>query len=161
MRYIKVFILVLLFFVVMMLFVQNQASFSDMVTLKFDPMFAPEMTSTPLPRYALLLISFALGAILVLLMLMWDRIALSGRVSAARRRAVSFQKQLDRMTAEKQKVAAALKEKEEALKAAEASLKEKDAAIKASEAALNEKDAALKAAEERAEKAEARLAEAE
>ena len=39
MRYIKVFLLVLLFFVIMMLFVQNQASFSDPVTLKFDPTF--------------------------------------------------------------------------------------------------------------------------
>ena len=45
MRYIKVFLLVLLFFVVMMLFVQNQAQFSDAVTLKFDPMFAPAMES--------------------------------------------------------------------------------------------------------------------
>ena len=66
MRYIKVFLLVLLFFVIMMLFVQNQASFSDPVTLKFDPMFAPVMESMPLPRYALLLMSFALGAVVVL-----------------------------------------------------------------------------------------------
>ena len=65
MRYIKVFLLVLLFFVIMMLFVQNQASFSDPVTLKFDPMFAPVMESMPLPRYALLLMSFALGAVVV------------------------------------------------------------------------------------------------
>ena len=85
MRYIKVFFLVFLFFLVMMLFVQNQASFSDMVTLKFDPMFAPAMTSAPLPRYALLLISFAIGAAVVLIMLMWDRVTLSGRLSAARR----------------------------------------------------------------------------
>ena len=69
MRYIKVFLLVLLFFVIMMLFVQNQASFSDPVTLKFDPMFAPVMESMPLPRYALLLMSFALGAVVVLAML--------------------------------------------------------------------------------------------
>ena len=161
MRYIKVFILVLLFFVVMMLFVQNQASFSDMVTLRFDPMFAPEMTSAPLPRYALLLLSFALGAAVVLLMLLWDRITLSGRAAAARHRAASFQKQAERVTAEKQKLAASLKEKEEALKAAEAAIKEKDAAVKAAEAALAEKEEALKAAEERAAKAEAGLAEAE
>ena len=72
MRYIKVFLLVLLFFVIMMLFVQNQASFSDPVTLKFDPMFAPVMESMPLPRYSLLLISFALGAVVVLAMLLWE-----------------------------------------------------------------------------------------
>ncbi|WP_418765588.1 hypothetical protein [Mailhella sp.] len=120
MRYIKVFLLVLLFFVVMMLFVQNQASFSDAVTLKFDPMFAPAMASAPIPRYALLLICFALGAAVVLLMLMWDRVALSGRASAARRRASSLQKQLDKMTAEKQKLEAALKDAEARVKEAEA-----------------------------------------
>ena len=56
MRYLKVFFLVVIFFVVMMFFVQNQASFSDPVTLKFDPMFAPVVTSIPLPRYSLMLI---------------------------------------------------------------------------------------------------------
>ena len=66
MRYLKVFFLVVIFFVVMMFFVQNQASFSDPVMLKFDPMFAPAITSIPLPRYALMLICFALGAAVVL-----------------------------------------------------------------------------------------------
>ena len=120
MRYLKVFFLVFLFFLVMMLFVQNQASFSDMVTLKFDPMFAPAITSAPLPRYALLLISFAIGAAVVLLMLMWDRITLSGRLSAARRRVNSLQKQLEKVTAEKEKLIAEKAELEAALKEAEA-----------------------------------------
>ncbi|WP_077072971.1 LapA family protein [Mailhella massiliensis] len=120
MRYLKVFFLVFLFFLVMMLFVQNQASFSDMVTLKFDPMFAPAMTSAPLPRYALLLISFAIGAAVVLAMLMWDRITLSGRLTAARRRASSLQKQLDKVTAEKEKLIAEKAQLEAALKEAEA-----------------------------------------
>ncbi len=119
MRYIKVFLLVLLFFVVMMLFVQNQASFSDAVTLKFDPMFAPALTSMPLPRYALLLICFALGAAVVLAMLMWDRIALSGRLAASHRRAASLQKQVSKLTAEKEKLEAALKAAEAAAEAAE------------------------------------------
>ncbi|HJD96927.1 LapA family protein [Mailhella massiliensis] len=116
MRYIKVFFLVFLFFLVMMLFVQNQASFSDMVTLKFDPMFAPAMTSAPLPRYALLLISFAIGAAVVLIMLMWDRVTLSGRLSAARRRAGSLQKQLEKVTAEKEKLIAEKAQLEAAVK---------------------------------------------
>ena len=120
MRYLKVFLLVFLFFLVMMLFVQNQASFSDMVTLKFDPMFAPAITSAPLPRYALLLISFAIGAAVVLLMLMWDRITLSGRLSAARRRVNSLQKQLEKVTADKEKLIAEKAELEAALKEAEA-----------------------------------------
>lgn len=117
MRYIKVFLLVFIFFIVMMLFVQNQPSFSEAVALKFDPMFMPEIITAPIPRYALLLISFSLGAFLVLLMLVWDRITLSGRLSAARHRASSLQKQLDKMTAQKNKLEAELKA---ALEAAEA-----------------------------------------
>ena len=127
MRYIKVFLLVLLFFVIMMLFVQNQASFSDPVTLKFDPLFAPAMESIPLPRYALLLICFALGAGLVLAMLVWDRLSLSSRLGAARRRGNSLQKQLDKanaqiekLTADKAKAEADLAAAQEALKAAQA-----------------------------------------
>ena len=121
MRYIKVFLFVLLFFLIMMLFVQNQASFSDPVTLKFDPLFAPAMESIPLPRYALLLICFALGAGLVLAMLVWDRLSLSSRLAVATRRGNSLQKQLDKanaqiekLTAEKAAVEAALAAKAEA-----------------------------------------------
>ena len=138
MRYIKVFLLVLLFFVIMMLFVQNQASFSDAVSLKFDPMFAPAMQSIPLPRYALLLIAFALGAVVVLAMLLWDRLTLSSRLGAARRRGNSLQKQLDKanaqiakVTEEKKKVEAEFAAAKDALKEAQAALKEAQAAAKA------------------------------
>ncbi|MBQ9105902.1 MAG: LapA family protein [Mailhella sp.] len=130
MRYIKVFLLVLLFFVIMMLFVQNQASFSDSVTLTFDTMFGQSFKSMPIPRYALLLMSFALGAVLVLAMLLWDRLSLSSRLGAARRRGNSLQKQLDKanaqiqkLTAEKDKAAADLAAAQEALKEAAAAAK--------------------------------------
>lgn len=113
MRYIKVFLLILLFFVVMMLFVQNQPSFSDSVVLKFDPMFMPELTSTPLPRYALLLICFALGAAVVLAMLLWDRLSLSSRLAASRRRENALRKQLEKITAEKEKLEASIKAAEQ------------------------------------------------
>ena len=123
MRYIKVFLLVLLFFVIMMLFVQNQASFSDAVTLKFDPMFAPAMQSIPLPRYALLLICFAMGALVVLAMLMWDRLTLTSRLGAARRRGNSLQKQLDKANAQIEKLTAAKAQAEADLAAAQEALK--------------------------------------
>ena len=131
MRYIKVFLLVLLFFVIMMLFVQNQASFSDAVTLKFDPMFAPAMESIPLPRYALLLICFALGAFVVLAMLLWDRLSLSSRLAAARRRGNSLQKQLDKANAQLAKVTEEKKQVEAEFAAAQEALKEAKAAAAA------------------------------
>ena len=121
-----------------MLFVQNQAQFSDAVPLKFDPMFAPAMESIPMPRYALLLISFAHGAVIVLAMLLWDRLSLSSRLGAARRRGNSLQKQLDKANAqiakladEKKKVEADLAAAKEAVKAAEAAAKEAQAAAQA------------------------------
>ena len=131
MRYIKVFLLVLLFFVVMMLFVQNQAQFSDAVTLKFDPMFAPAMESIPMPRYALLLMSFALGALLVLFMLLWDRLSLSSRLGAARRRGNSLQKQLDKANAQIAKLNDEKKKFEADLVAAKEAVKEAQAAAAA------------------------------
>ena len=49
MRYIKVFLLVLVFFFVMMFFVQNQGSFSDPVVLRLDLLFLTPMESIPMP----------------------------------------------------------------------------------------------------------------
>ena len=128
MRYIKVFLLVLLFFVIMMLFVQNQAQFSDSVTLTFDTMFGQSFKSVPIPRYALLLMSFALGALLVLAMLLWDRLSLSSRLGAARRRGNSLQKQLDKASAQLAKVTEEKKKIEADFAAAQEALKEAQAA---------------------------------
>ena len=94
MRYIKVFLLVLVFFVVMMFFVQNQASFSDPVTLRLDVLFLPSMESMPIPLYAIMLACFAVGAVLVLLMLILDRIVVMGRLSAAHRKITALEKKL-------------------------------------------------------------------
>ena len=94
MRYIKVFLLVLVFFVVMMFFVQNQASFSDPVTLRLDVLFLPSMESMPIPLYAIMLACFAVGAVLGLLMLSWDRIVVMGRLSAAHRKITALEKKL-------------------------------------------------------------------
>ncbi len=95
MRYLKVLLLVLVFFLVMMFFVQNQASFSDPVTLRLDVLFLAPMESIPLPMYAIMLLCFTLGALLVLAMLMWDRMALMGRLSTARRKNAALEKKLE------------------------------------------------------------------
>ena len=108
MRYIKVFLLVLVFFFVMMFFVQNQGSFSDPVVLRLD---------------LLLLISFALGALMVLLMLMWDRMTATGCLAGARRRITSLEKQLkaaqEAAASEKEKLLAEKAELQASLEAAE------------------------------------------
>lgn len=100
MRYIKVFVLVILFFLVMMFFVQNQASFADPVALKFDLFFLPPIETLPLPLYSIMLICFALGALLVLSMLMWDRMTLSARVMSSRRKLTTLEKKYVKIESE-------------------------------------------------------------
>lgn len=117
MRYLKVFLLVLVFLLVMMFFVQNQASFSDPVTLHMDMLFMPPMQSLPLPLYAIMLICFSLGALLVLLMLIWDRMAIMSRLSSVKRKSAALEKKL-------QSAEIDLAKAEEARKMAEAKLQE-------------------------------------
>ncbi len=123
MRYIKVLLLVCVFFLVMMFFVQNQASFADPVILRADLFFLPPMESIPIPLYALMLMCFGVGALIVLLMLVWDRITLTGKLSNARRRSIALQKKVEKLTeslqkSENEKMQAQAKMKEE-LKLAE------------------------------------------
>ena len=89
MRYIKVLLLVILFFLVMMFFVQNQGAFSQAVPLKLPP-----VESAPMPFYTLLIICFVLGALCILAMLMWDRVSLSAKLTVANMRVRSLEKEL-------------------------------------------------------------------
>lgn len=94
MRYIKVLLLVILFFLVMMFFVQNQTAFSQAVPLRLDLLFIPALESAPLPFYTLLIICFVLGALCILAMLMWDRVSLSAKLTVANMRVRSLEKEL-------------------------------------------------------------------
>ncbi len=97
MRYIKLFFLVLVFFIVMLFFVQNQSSFDEHVSLTLDIMFLPALTSEPIPIYALLVISFTLGALLVLGMLAWDRIMLSASCTNAKSKVNGLEKKISKL----------------------------------------------------------------
>ena len=123
MRYIKVFLLVLVFFFVMMFFVQNEGAFSDPVVLLVNVLFLTTMESIPMPLYSLMLICFALGALMVLLMLMWDRMTATGCLAGARRRITSLEKQLkaaqEAAASEKEKLLAEKAELQASLEAAE------------------------------------------
>ncbi len=96
MRYLKVLLLVILFFLVMLFFVQNQSSFADPVVLKLDLMFMPIMESMPLPLYAIMLMCFTFGGLLVLAMLLWDRLSLSARCSSAKMKASGLEKRAEK-----------------------------------------------------------------
>ncbi len=97
MRYLKLLFLVIVFFVLMLFFVQNQTSFDDHVVLTLDLMFMPLMKSEPIPLYALMVISFTLGGVLILLMLMWDRVILGLSAGTAKSKVASLTKKLEKM----------------------------------------------------------------
>ncbi len=94
MRYIKVLLLVLLFFFVMLFFVQNQATFSQALPLKLDLLFIAPLETNPLPFYVMLLICFVIGALVTLLMLIWDRLSISAKLTMANMRARSVERDL-------------------------------------------------------------------
>lgn len=94
MRYLKVLLLVLLFFVVMMFFVQNQTSLSQNIPLTLDLLLLPPMESAPMPFYTLLIVCFVLGGLCILAMLMWDRVAISTKLTLSAMRIRSLEKEL-------------------------------------------------------------------
>ena len=54
------------------------------------------MESAPLPFYTLLLICFLLGALCTLLMLVWDRLSISAKLTMANMRIRSLEKELQK-----------------------------------------------------------------
>lgn len=129
MRYIKVLLLVLLFFLVMMFFVQNQPSFSQTMPLKLDLLFLPPMESAPLPFYTLLIICFVLGGLCVLTMLIWDRITLSAKLAMTTMRVRSLEKELTKVTKDKENAHNKIVEVEAQAKAAIAEAEQKSVPI--------------------------------
>lgn len=96
MRYVKVLLLVLVFFLTMVFFFQNQEALSKEMTLKLHLFFSDPMVSIPLPFYFLVLAAFLLGALLTIAVLVWDKFHLSARLMKATWRVRSLEKDLAR-----------------------------------------------------------------
>ncbi|MEG2171909.1 MAG: lipopolysaccharide assembly protein LapA domain-containing protein [Desulfovibrionaceae bacterium] len=97
MRYVKVLLLVLVFFLSMVFFFQNQEALSKEMTLKLHLFFSDPMVSIPLPFYFLILAAFLLGALLTICVLVWDKFHLSARLMKATWRVRALEKDLARM----------------------------------------------------------------
>lgn len=96
MRYVKVLVLVLVFFLTMVFFFQNQEALSKEMTLKLHLFFSDPMTSIPLPFYFLILAAFLIGALLTMCILVWDKFHLSARLMKATWRVRALEKDLAR-----------------------------------------------------------------
>ena len=80
MRYIKFLLLAIVFFLALVFFFQNQGPLSQDMVLTLHLFFIPPMHSIPLPFYFLVIVAFALGALLTLSFLVWDKLNLSARL---------------------------------------------------------------------------------
>lgn len=95
MRFVKVLILVLVFFISMMFFVQNNAVLSQAVTLKLDLFFDTAWSSIELPFYFMVLCAFLLGALCTMLMLMVSRLRAGAALRRANKRIRVLEKELN------------------------------------------------------------------
>lgn len=95
MRYVKVLLLVLAFFLSMVFFFQNQESLSREMTLKLNLFFIPPMESIPLPFYFVVLAAFAVGGLIAFLALVWDKMHRSAKHMKTLWRVRALEKELD------------------------------------------------------------------
>ncbi len=126
MRYLKVLLFALIFFISMIFFFQNQPALDADMTLRLNLFFIPPMESLALPFYFLVMAAFLLGALLAVCVLVWDKMSLSARCMKATWRVRSLEKELEEL---KEKYAAkelALETKEEEEKATLAIEEKKD-----------------------------------
>ncbi len=144
MRYVKVLFLVLLFFLVMMFFVQNQGVFSQAMSMKLDLLFTPPMESAPLPFYTLLLVCFLLGALCTLLMLIWDRLSMSAKLTMANMRIRSLERELQKTGKAREAIESKVIDAES--RAADAETRAADAETRAAEAEARVAGSAVPAA---------------
>jgi len=86
MRYLKIFFVILGFFFSMMFFLQNQTVLSSLIVLNMDMIFLGPMLTEPIPLYSIILIAFTAGAILVLLIFIWERLNLSRQLSSSKKK---------------------------------------------------------------------------
>ncbi len=94
MRYVKVLLFVLIFFVSMVFFFQNQTTLSTEMKLQLQLFFIEPMESISLPFYFLVLAAFLVGALLAMTVLVWDKMNLSARLMKANWRVRSLEKEV-------------------------------------------------------------------
>ncbi len=100
MRYIKVLLLVLIFFVSMVFFFQNKEILSQEMAFKLHFFFTDPMKSMALPLYFVMLLAFLVGALVCFLLLIWDKMQLSARHMKANWRLKSLEKEVAKLRAE-------------------------------------------------------------
>ena len=96
MKYIKVLLLAVVFFLALVFFFQNQGALSQSMVLTLNLFFVPAMSSIALPFYFLVIAAFACGALMTLGFLVWDKVNLTARLMKQKWQISSLERELDK-----------------------------------------------------------------
>lgn len=94
MRYMKVLLLTLFFFVSMIFFIQNTAALSELMVLELD-ILGLELVSKQLPFYLIVLISFVAGAIFSLAYFLSEKLRLAKEFKAAKAKLAALEQEVN------------------------------------------------------------------
>ncbi|WP_297829518.1 lipopolysaccharide assembly protein LapA domain-containing protein [uncultured Desulfovibrio sp.] len=97
MRYVKVLLLAILFFLALVFFFQNQNALSQNLVLTLNLFFLPPMASIPLPFYFMIVAAFLVGAVLAIAFLVWDKVNLSARLMKSKWRVSSLEREVEKL----------------------------------------------------------------
>lgn len=94
MRYIKVLLLTLFFFVSMVFFIQNNQALSALLILRLD-LLGLELVSRELPFYLIVLISFVIGSVFSLSYFLCEKIRLAKELKAANSKLAALEQEVN------------------------------------------------------------------
>lgn len=97
MRFLKVLILVVAIFLALVFLFQNQTALSQDMVLTLNLFFMEPMSSIPLPLYFMLIAAFALGALLAVCFLVWDKMHGTARFMKARWRINQLEREVEKL----------------------------------------------------------------
>lgn len=95
MRFLKAILLLLIFFIGLLFFVQNSAILGQKMSLVFDFYFVDGWTSVEVPFYFLVIVAFAIGMLLGIVLMFLDRMRLYCELRAARKTTRNAEKELN------------------------------------------------------------------
>lgn len=95
MRYVKVLFVILLFVVAMVFFIQNVELMEKTFQLRLAFGDAYSFYSLPIPLYAYIIGSLALGSLVTMLYLLADRLRVGGQLKACRRRVAALEQEVN------------------------------------------------------------------
>lgn len=93
MRYIKVLLLTLFFFVSMVFFVQNNQVLSSVLVLRMD-ILGLDLVSREMPFYLIVLASFVIGSIFSMLYFLCEKIRLSREFKSAKAKLATLEQEV-------------------------------------------------------------------